>query len=333
METNITFRDAVCCGTRGSSAAAVSCRMHFGDITLSMVPEVRRALAFSRAHTCDYSLGGIYMWVRWFGYRCAIVDNTLFISGMAEGAGRPTPAFAVPVGAMDRRTAIAAVVSYCRANNITPFFSAVPEESLDVVCGVLGGEARVEELTDWADYLYDAQDLATLHGKRYNKKRNHVNRFVADSPHWQMEELTPSLLPETELFLEGGLSRSASYDPLQRMADYEHHECLKVLGNWCRFPFVGAVLRGESGEIVAFSVAEVIGDTAYIHIEKARHDVPGAGEAVNHFFAAMLVSRHPGLRYLNREEDVGDESLRYAKNSYHPLCKLRKYNVYLPKKA
>lgn len=54
---------------------------------------------------------------------------------------------------------------------------------------------------------------------------------------------------------------------------------------------------------------------------------------VNHFFAAMLVSRHPGLRYLNREEDVGDESLRYAKNSYHPLCKLRKYNVYLPKKA
>lgn len=76
-----------------------------------------------------------------------------------------------------------------------------------------------------------------------------------------------------------------------------------------------------------FTAAEIIGDTLIIHIEKMDHEVAGAGETINKLFAAEMLHRHPQLRYINREDDAGDPGLRYAKESYHPLRLLRKFNV------
>ena len=59
-------------------------------------------------------------------------------------------------------------------------------------------------------------------------------------------------------------------------------------------------------------------DTFDIHFEKALEDVDGAYGAVNCEFARYLRLRHPDIRYLNREEDMGLEGLRKAKLSYHP---------------
>ena len=39
-------------------------------------------------------------------------------------------------------------------------------------------EYIVEELSDYADYIYDAECLRTLAGKKYHKKKNNVNAFA-----------------------------------------------------------------------------------------------------------------------------------------------------------
>ena len=46
----------------------------------------------------------------------------------------------------------------------------------------------------------------------------------------------------------------------------------------------------------------------------------------NLLFAAQMWERY-GVKYVNREEDVGDEGLRRAKQSYHPTALLKKYNI------
>lgn len=78
----------------------------------------------------------------------------------------------------------------------------------------------------------------------------------------------------------------------------------------------GGLIRA-GGRVVAFTIGEpVCDDTMVVHIEKAFADVQGAYPIINQQF---LVHEAAEYRYVNREEDLGEEGLRKAKESYHPV--------------
>ena len=84
----------------------------------------------------------------------------------------------------------------------------------------------------------------------------------------------------------------------------------------------GGILR-SGGRIVAYTLGERLNsDTFIVHVEKAFSDVTGAYPMINRCF---LEHEAAGLRYVNREDDAGDEGLRRAKLSYHPVYMLEKY--------
>lgn len=174
-----------------------------------------------------------------------------------------------------------------------------------------------------ADYLYRATDLATLVGHRFNKKRNRVNKFKSTYPDFQYEAITPQNLPELIAFFDRYMQE---YHKDSELFAYEESMVARVLREYDRLPFEGGVLR-VGGEIAAFSVGEVVGDTLVVHIEKARKEVVGAYEAINLFYSAQMVEAHPEVQYINREDDAGDPGLREAKLSYNPETILKKYNI------
>lgn len=305
------------------SRRAARTALRFRPITPDALPLINSIIQESTSRTCDYTIGGIYMWIDWFEYQYAVYEDTLFIKGVNEIDPTMT-AFSMPIGPMPLARAVKLIKEYCEASDIEPMFSAIPEDRIDYFLSV--ADADVEELVDWADYLYDARALAQLKGKKYNKKRNHVNRFIEDNPNYVLEPINHEILPEVLLFHTG---LHTAEDKNSEMALYEKDRCTDVLNSFNSFPFEGAVLRDESGEICAYTVGEVIGDTLYLHIEKMNHEIAGAGEAINRLFAAEMVRRHPGVRFINREEDGGDPGLRRAKESYNPVMRLRKFNLYL----
>ena len=298
------------------------CELSFKPITLESLPQIAPFLYRQSYRTCDFSIGGIYMWVDYFGYEYGICHDTLFIKGGEEDNLQNT-AFAIPVGALKLPDAIQLLGRYCSRHGVPLILSAVPEPAALEIQRLYN--CPVTELPDWGDYLYNATDLATLVGHRFNKKRNRVNKFKNTYPDFEFEAIAPKNLPEIIGFFDAYMRDYQKDSPLFA---YEESKVLQVLHEYGELNFEGCALR-VSGKIVAFSVGEVIGDTLIVHIEKARKEIVGAYEAVNMLYAAYMTQRFPLVRFINREDDAGDPGLREAKLSYNPETILKKYNIVL----
>lgn len=261
------------------------------------------------------------MWVDYFNYEYCIYEDTLFIKGKSE-SHPDMVAFSLPLGKLDLSKSVELLKDYCKTAGHKLCFSAIPNECADIIGALCNGE--VERLDDWSDYLYKAQDLASLTGKAYSKKRNHVNRFMSDNPHYKFEMIDKKNIGLAREFMSR-VELCEKSDP--QLAAYELQQCMDVIDNIDKYKFEGAILKDETGEVCAVTYREVIGDTLYVHIEKMKHDVPGAGETINYLFAKMMYGRYARLAYINREEDMGDPGLKHAKESYHPTAILNKFNI------
>ena len=177
---------------------------------------------------------------------------------------------------------------------------------------------------DNSDYVYLTRDLIQLSGNKYHRKKNHLNQFTKTHA-FEYRELTLELV---ECFLEmqeGWCQlRECIEKPDLLAEDYAIREGLT------RFEELeyqgGAILMNSRVE--AFSIGEPLnGDTAVIHVEKANPDIPGLYAAINQLFCSNAWSH---LSYVNREQDMGVDGLRKAKESYYPHHMVNKYTL-IPK--
>lgn len=309
--------------TRTAPAAAAVSNPHllFRKITPANMGQVWELARTEPGRTCDFSFGGILMWCDLFDYQYAIVRDTLFIKGRSE-EDMQSVAFSLPVGKLAPRQSIPLLKQWCDARGERLRLSAVPEYALEDILAL--EPAGVRELDGWGDYLYDIDMLATLSGKKMAKKRNHVNQFVNLFGEDCYERITPANLHQVEeymrrLELEPAPSQSAAIERRLAMGVLKESEENSM-------NYLGGMIKADR-KVVAFTIGDIKGDTLFIHIEKADRDVPGAYETINKAFAADMLSRFPQLRYVNREDDSGEEGLRKAKMSYHPVEILRKYQV------
>ena len=89
----------------------------------------------------------------------------------------------------------------------------------------------------------------------------------------------------------------------------------------------GGVLRVD-GKLVAFTIGEPLNQNTYgVHIEKADVQYQGAYPAINQAFVEAVAASYA---YVNREEDLGLEGLRQAKESYYPAILLEKATAVFP---
>ena len=202
-------------------------------------------------------------------------------------------------------------------------------------------EQELEQLESWFpgqfemvcdrdsyDYIYDIDDLADLRGKKYQKKRNHVNRFRLSHPDCRVLPLDENTKEAAQSMIESWFAGRHTTDP---QGDYllESIAVSKAFRNLEALGMEGIVLM-EGGRVLAVTLGSRMGaDTFDIHFEKAREDVDGAYAAVNCEFARYLRLKYPEVRYLNREDDLGLEGPRKAKLSYLPVRLVEKCRAVL----
>lgn len=298
--------------------------LRFKKVTPQSMKEIAPFLNLEQGRTTDFSFGGILMWVDYFNYEYCILDDTLFIKGLVED-NTSIPAFSLPIGRLPLSKAVEHILAYCRQYDIAPQFSAVPEHALSDFLTLT--PTQVDPLSDWGDYLYEIEKLATLSGKKMSKKRNHVNRFDALYPDATIEPVGVNNINDIQKFMDI-YDSEADGAPMEKTESRLTRKILNLFADPEFTDMEGIAIRID-GKIIAFSIGDIKGDTLFVHIEKASRAYSGSYEKINREFAAYMLSRYPQLRFVNREDDGGDAGLRQAKESYHPLEILRKYNILL----
>lgn len=89
----------------------------------------------------------------------------------------------------------------------------------------------------------------------------------------------------------------------------EHYQALGLEGGLIRV----------YGEVVAFTMGDLLNSDTYdVHFEKAYGELQGAYAMINREFARWVRGRHPNVRYLNREDDMGVEGRASQRNPTTP---------------
>ena len=200
------------------------------------------------------------------------------------------------------------------------FLLAVPKDELDRLQTAFPNSAAIPT-RDAYDYLYRAEDLQFFRGKKLSGQRNHVNKFLKTYGNWSFRVITPEDLPAVGAFLD---RYAAGVDKPSASFHEDLAKTREVLGNYTTYDMLGGMLLVE-GEIVGFSLGEIVGDTLFTHIEKADRDYQGCYQMLVAQFAQQFAQ--DGVHFINREDDAGDPGLRKSKLSYHPVTLLEKYLV------
>ena len=263
---------------------------------------------------CEYSFVNLFLWGR---QKTAFLrDHLVLFSQFNRQAVYP-----FPIGSGDKGEILDAIMEDAHQRGIPCYISSLTREDCDLLESLYPGRFRFHLDRDSFDYIYSIEDLAELKGRKFQKKRNFVNRFHQDHPHAQILPLDEKTRAAAFCMLQKWYEDRLKLDPtrdfhLERIAMDRAFAFQQQLG-------LEGIVLVDGGEVLAFTMGSFLHDDTFdVHFEKAREDVQGAYNAINQAFARHLREKYPQLKWLNREDDMGLEGLRKAKLSYNPdhLC-------------
>ena len=197
--------------------------------------------------------------------------------------------------------------------------SCYTKEAMDRVLEIFPDFTACED-RNAADYVYEVEKLKTFSGKALQKKRNHLNAFYRENEgRWVYESLTKDNLEECRSFLMNWQANSKD-EVLQE----DKVGTNRILDLYGEVPYKGGLIRID-GEVKAFAIGSVLSPRmCQENIEKADDEVRGLYQAIMKEFLSHEFS---DFEYVNREDDMGKENLRQAKEAYNPVFMIEKYRI------
>ena len=288
----------------------------FKDITLADKDTITSFTMKSDRRNCDLSFSNLCSWRFLYDTQFAVVDNFLVFKFWAG----EQLAYMMPVGTGDLKAVLWELIEDARKENQHFCMLGVCSNMRADLEAILPEQFTFTEDRDYADYIYLRSDLSTLKGKKFQAKRNHINRFRNTYPDYEYTPITPDRIQEC-LDLEAEWCKVNNCDQ-QEGTGNERRALIYALHNFEALGLTGGILQ-VNGKIVAFTFGMPINhETFGVHVEKADTSIEGAYAMINYEFANRIPEQYI---YINREEDLGIEGLRKAKLSYQPATILEKY--------
>lgn len=290
--------------------------LRFQPLTMQDRSWAQPLLMQQHARICEYQFGTLFLWKEVYNTLVAACGGYLVALSDLD-----KKTFLFPTGEGDLAPVLLEMERYVNDLGQPLVLNNVSEQDANQADSLFPGKFTIEPTRDAFDYIYEADKLASLSGKKLHAKRNHVNHFLTEySGRWGYEPITEQNLAECEQMnlawcRENGL---CSDDGLQ----HEQDAIAKAFQYFFALGLQGGLIRVD-GSVAAFCMGEPLTkDTFVVHFEKALSQYQTGYTMINQQFVQQACQ---GYRYINREDDVGDEGLRKAKLSYHPAFLEQKF--------
>ncbi len=288
--------------------------LQFEPVSIDKQDPYLKRLAACPEKTSDYSFVNLWAWGQEYGLLWAWDDRLVWLKQT-----EPEETLWAPIGPWEDIDWKQTFSDHAKTENI---FIRIPEKLANLWKQTLGAQVQLEEIRGHWDYLYDVSELRALKGKRFHKKKNLLNQFIKKN-NFSYAPLGPDQIDKA-LAMQENWCTWRDCESLDTLAA-ENRSIQRVLTGWEAMTGLSGGTLTVEGQMVAYTIAEQVSeDSILIHFEKANQDFKGAYQAINQQF---LLNTGDSYRFVNREQDLGDEGLRKAKLSYHPVDFLKKYQA------
>ena len=285
--------------------------LNFKDFELSKIDEIKPFFSTPTRFSCETNIVNLLVWQKKYANMFALRDGMLFI----KSGGIELETYRIPFG-VDLKKGFELLRQHT-GQQYPSMWIQQGERYLDFKL-LYGEYYEFIPQRDAFDYVYLQSDLATLSGKKYHSKRNHILAF-SKKYDWKSEIITeqniPKILECMEKWYEANAEKTDELMKTEKEGIHFMLDNMQVLGIKGMAIFV-------DDKVVAFTLGSPINrDVFDVHIEKALPEYATAYAVINNEFAKALSD----YKYINREDDLGIEGLRKAKLSYKPHILLKKY--------
>ncbi len=273
----------------------------------------------------EYTFTNLFMWREMLNLRWAVEDDILYIFSENEEIFSAWQ----PIGAQEKMqdaiTKILRVADELKGDKQFKFVvvEKIFAEELEIYPHA---KFNITAERDNFDYVYLAQDLINLSGRKFHGKKNHLNAFKKEYPNAKYLPITEKIIPKCREELNIWSETHKRANPDDPFIGYEQAAIHEIFDHFDRFKLKGGAIL-LNNKVVAFTFGEKLNsDTAVIHVEKADPNIRGIYAAINQNF---VENEWSDMIYINREEDMGIEGLRQAKESYRPIKLIEKFDATL----
>jgi len=293
--------------------------MFFKPITLEDKNVIRSFTFYSGLQNCDFAFANMCSWSFLYDSGYTVVDGFLLIRFYVKKEGRRHSAYMFPVGKGNLKQAIERLDNDAQVMGFPLLLLGLTPESRHVVNSLFPEQFTFIPERDYFDYIYLRDDLITLAGKKYQPKRNHINKFKKQYD-YEYQPLTPDMAPQC-MALEHIWRQANHSEKDQKSLSLEQRSMVFAIHHFNELGLLGGAILVD-GKIIAFTYGSPINHYTFgVHVEKADIRYDGIFSVMNQEFAAHIPEQYT---YINREEDLGLPGLRKSKLSYHPTILLEK---------
>ncbi len=295
--------------------------LEFKKLTIENFSEVEKYFEYelerqsrNRVRMSDRTPGSVLLWFGEYDVEFAHAGNSVIFYSKT---GENEKSYYYPIG-KQKRAALKLLKEHIKEKCDYASIAAVGETSLSTISReMFVGEAYASR--DSADYIYNKGEFENPAGRKHHKRKNLINRYLSEYPDAHFVPLTKDNLDNAREYYNDYCKRNPESSSVEDM----EYRAVNALFDKFNFKYFSGGMLVANGQIMGITIAQIYGDTVYVHIEKAEKEIAGSYQTLNRAYLLSITDEN--VKYVNREEDMGLPGLRRSKMAYCPAWLEYKY--------